>query len=124
MSTDMSTSDTSPVALDESSQEPVFAQIRDAVKAAVGEGRLPAGSRLPTTRALAEELGVAVNTVAKAYRELEREAVIEGRGRQGTFVLDQGGHSAEREALRYVSLMRSLGVDKDEALELVDRAWP
>ena len=51
-------------------------QVVDAVR----DGRLAAGARLPTVRALAEELGLAVNTVAKAYKELEADGVVEGRG--------------------------------------------
>ncbi len=111
------------LSLDATSGVPVFVQIRDQVKCAVADGRLTAGSRLPTTRALAEELGVAVNTVAKAYRELEREAVVEGRGRQGTFVTDQEGTVAEREAARFVSAVRLLGLSRERALALVEHAW-
>ena len=44
---------------------------------------------LPTVRALAEDLELAPNTVAKAYRALEAEELVEGRGRQGTFVAER-----------------------------------
>lgn len=111
------------LSLDVDSGIPVFAQIRDQVTRAVAEGRLTPGSRLPTTRALAAQLGVAVNTVAKAYRELEREAVVEGRGRQGTFIVDQDGTVAEREAARFVAAVQPLGLSRERALALVERAW-
>ncbi|WP_194784390.1 GntR family transcriptional regulator [Actinomyces haliotis] len=117
------TSRSMTITLDPASTEPVFAQIVSSVRDAVTDGSLDAGSRLPTTRALAAELSVAVNTVAKAYRELEIEGIIEGRGRQGTFVVDQSGTAGEREALRFVTAMRSLGVTQEQALALVRRAW-
>lgn len=112
------------IVLDTGSPEPVFSQICSAISAEVAFGRLQPGMRLPTTRALASELQVAVNTVAKAYRELEIAGVVEGRGRQGTFVVDQSGTAGEREALRFATSMRDLGLSRDEALALVERAWP
>lgn len=118
-----STSSTTTITLDPASTEPVFARIVSAVRDAVDDGRLDAGSRLPTTRALASELSIAVNTVAKAYRELEIEGIVEGRGRQGTFVVDQSGTAGERETLRFVTAMRSLGVTEEQTLALVRRAW-
>ena len=65
---------------------PLFEQMRLAIIDAVRDGRLPPGDRLPTVRELAAELGLAVNTVARPYRELESAGIIETRGRQGTFV--------------------------------------
>jgi DNA-binding transcriptional regulator YhcF (GntR family) len=55
----------------------------------IHRGSLAPGSRLPTVRALAEDLGLAANTVAKAYRALEDAGLVQGRGRQGTFVADR-----------------------------------
>ena len=111
------------IALDPDSAEPVFAQICSAIRVDVTSGRLAAGVRLPTTRALAAELDVAVNTVAKAYRELELAGVVEGRGRHGTYVMDLADTAAERETMRFVTTMRNLGVTREETLALVRRAW-
>ena len=111
------------IALDPDSAEPVFAQICSAIRVDVTSGRLAAGVRLPTTRALAAELDVAVNTVAKAYRELELEGVVEGRGRHGTYVMVLADTAAERETMRFVTTMRNLGVTREETLALVRRAW-
>ena len=111
------------IRLDSGSAAPVFEQICDAVRRDIAFGRLPAGTRLPTTRALAAEIDVAVNTVAMAYRVLELEGVIEGRGRQGTFVIDPSGTAAEREALRCAQALRDLGVSRERALDLLARAW-
>ena len=62
------------------------AQLREQITAAAVAGSLPAGTKLPTVRALADQLGLAPNTVAKAYRELENAGVIETRGRAGSYV--------------------------------------
>ena len=65
---------------------PPFEQIRAQVLAHVAAGRLRAGDRLPTIRALANDLGVAAGTVARAYRELEAGGVVTTRRRTGTVV--------------------------------------
>ena len=65
---------------------PIFEQLRLGVIEAVRDGRLPAGSRLPTVQ-LAGELGLAVNTVARTYRELETAGVVETRGSSGRFIV-------------------------------------
>lgn len=57
-----------------------------AIEARIHRGSLAPGERLPPVRALADELGLAPNTVAKSYRRLEEAGLIEGRGRSGTFV--------------------------------------
>lgn len=113
------------VRLDAKAPEPPFEQVRQQVAEAVRAGILVPGSKLPTVRALADELGVAVNTVAKSYRELETDGIIETRGRSGSFVAATGeprmreGHSA---ALAFVERARHLGLTGDEALELVRSA--
>lgn len=63
-----------------------YEQLRAQIAGRARSGALPVGHRLPTVRALAEELGLAANTVAKAYRALEGDGVVETRGRNGTFV--------------------------------------
>jgi DNA-binding transcriptional regulator YhcF (GntR family) len=74
------------LSVDGKSSTPIFEQLRVTVIGAVRDGRLPAGARLPTVRELAADLGLAVNTVARTYRELETAGIVETRGRQGTFV--------------------------------------
>ena len=69
------------IKIDPGSSLPVFIQIVDAVSKSVEKGAITPGTRLPATRTLAATLGVATNTVAKAYRELERHGVVQGRGR-------------------------------------------
>ncbi|QTX03469.1 GntR family transcriptional regulator [Agromyces archimandritae] len=111
--------------IDPQSATPPYEQIRTQVLAEVRSGELAAGSRMPTVRKLAEDLGLAVNTVAKAYRELERDGVIETRGRNGTFVSASGDpteQQAQLAASAYAERIAQLGVDAGEALSLVRRA--
>ena len=77
------------ITLDPSSPEPLSEQLAAAIAERIRRGSLAPGSRLPTVRALAEELGLAANTVAKAYRALEEAALLQARGRQGTFVTER-----------------------------------
>jgi DNA-binding transcriptional regulator YhcF (GntR family) len=77
------------IRLDERSPRPLSDQLATAFAERIQRGSLAPGSRLPTVRALAEDLDLATNTVAKAYRILEDSGLIEGRGRQGTFVTDR-----------------------------------
>ena len=72
--------------LDQASAVPPFEQLRTQIASRAASGELPAGTRMPTVRALAGELRLAVNTVAKAYRALETDGVIATEGRRGTFI--------------------------------------
>lgn len=65
---------------------PRFLQIADALQAAVEEGSLKPGDRLPTQRQLAAQLGVDLTTVTRAYDEARRRNLLEGRGARGTYV--------------------------------------
>ena len=80
---------------------------------------------MPTVRNLATELGIAANTVARAYRELERDDVIETRGRNGTFVSAVGDpthQQAQLAAVVYADRVKSLGISADDALSIVKAA--
>ncbi|MDL2080718.1 GntR family transcriptional regulator [Streptomyces sp. GXMU-J15] len=98
---------------------PPYEQVRAQISEQARAGVLPVGYRLPTVRGLAEALGLAANTVAKAYRALETDGVIETRGRNGTFVA-AAGSAAEREAAAaaqaYAERVRRLGLAEEEAL--------
>src|SRR5438874_10778561 len=81
-----------------SSGVPIYLQLMEQVKHAIETGALRSGEQLPGIRPLAEELVINVNTVAKAYRELEHEGVVELRHGSGAFVSDNlraGKHAAE-----------------------------
>lgn len=110
---------------------PVYEQIREQVTRMAVLGTLSAGTRLPTIRQLATDLGVAKGTVAKAYAILESAAVVESRGHKGTFVLevDQAADSAEavdglrQSAEAYVVAVRQAGRDLDDAIEHLRTSW-
>jgi DNA-binding transcriptional regulator YhcF (GntR family) len=70
-------------------------------------------------------MGLAVNTVARAYRELESAGILETRGRFGTFVarVDPADTAMATAAHAFVSAARALGIEKDEALNYVDAAF-
>lgn len=111
-------------AIDHNSAVPPFEQLRSQVVEAAASGALAAGSRLPTVRALSRELGLATNTVARSYRELEAQGVIETRGRAGSFIA--AGHSprqlAELAAAEYAATVSALGLDATTALQIAKRA--
>lgn len=108
--------------LDDASGAPPFDQLRTAVIDAVRDGRVTPGTRLPTVRELAAHLGLAVNTVARAYRELETAGIIETRGRQGSFVArhDPTDTAMAAAAKVYADVARAVGVDRAEAGRYLD----
>ncbi len=101
---------------------PLFDQLRTQVIDGVRDGALPPGTRLPTVRELAGQLGVAVNTVARAYRELETAAIVETRGRFGTFIAryDPTDAAMAASAREYVRVARGLGLGKADALRYIE----
>lgn len=74
--------------LDAASRQPITLQIVEGLKAAVRDGRLRPGDGLPSTRTLADSLGVSRNTVLDAYEELAAEGYVSGRGGSGSYVAD------------------------------------
>lgn len=107
----------------ESSAEPPYEQIKSQVDEAVTTGRLRPGDKLPPVRQLAGELGLAPNTVARAYRELEHRGTVVTRGRAGTFVsVDDAVREARTITAGFVARLRSLGLADADILEHVTRA--
>jgi len=74
------------ITIDLEAATPPFEQVLSQISALVAVGELPPGTRLPTVRGLAGDLGVAAGTVARAYRELEMAGVVTTHRRQGTVV--------------------------------------
>ena len=113
------------IRLDRTSPVPPFEQVKQQVQAGRAAGTLRPEERLPPVRALAEELRIAPNTVARAYRELEAEGVIVTRGRNGSFVTATGDGAvkeARAAARAYAQLVRALGVADESAVALVQEA--
>lgn len=113
------------IVVDQASPVPPFEQVRSQYAQLIASGRLVPGARLPTVRRLAADLALAPNTVARAYRELEAAGLVETRGRAGTTVSAQGSrtHSAAVAAAQeYAARVRTLGIQFDEALDIVQTA--
>ena len=93
--------------IDFQSGVPVYLQIVQQVKVAAATGLIRSGDPLPSVRALAEDLRINRNTVARAYAELESESVIETRQGSGCFLKD-GGASPLRKSVRSGRLAEAL----------------
>jgi DNA-binding transcriptional regulator YhcF (GntR family) len=104
---------------------PLFDQLRNQIIAAIRAGTLAPGTRLPTVRELAGQLGLAVNTVARAYRELEAAGIVETRGRFGTFVAraDPSDIAMADAARAYLDVARGLGLGKADAVRYLEAAY-
>jgi GntR family transcriptional regulator len=100
-----------------SSGVPLYLQLIEQIKHAIETGGLRAGDQLPGIRKLAEELVINPNTIAKVYRELEHEGVIELRQGAGAFVTEGRGAAARPQILRAIPLIKNL-ISRLAALEL------
>jgi DNA-binding transcriptional regulator YhcF (GntR family) len=113
------------IVIDAASPVPPFEQLRIQFAKQIQDHTLAVGTRLPTIRHLAADLGLAVNTVGRAYRELEAAGLIETRGRAGSFVTAAGEHGREqarRAAADYAAVVTRLGIDPGEAIRIVQAA--
>ena len=107
---------------------PIYLQLMEQVKHAIETGALRPGEQLPGIRPLAEELVINPNTVAKAYRELQHEGVIELRQGAGAFVSRKVAAKTVTEALRAgqaiveaaVERLRARGVTDEEIRRLFE----
>ncbi len=96
-----------PFLVNPAASVPIFRQIADGLRAAIGRGSYPPGSLLPSVRALAEELGVNPNTVHKAVAELERDGFIAADRGRGMVV--QAGTRVQARASGEDAVMLQLG---------------
>jgi DNA-binding transcriptional regulator YhcF (GntR family) len=116
--------------VDTASPVPPYEQIRAQLAQLIQHGLLAPGDRLPPVRQLAADLGLAVGTVARAYRELEQSGQVRSRRGAGTTVTDTAVNSTPAERSRllagyaaaYVAQARQLGFDYDGLLAAVRRA--
>ena len=113
------------VTVDLGAPVPPYEQVRAQVAGLIARGALAEGARLPTVRALAADLGLAVNTVARAYKELEAEGLVTTRRRAGT-VVAQGSQAADvalnRSAAEYAARAARAGLSESAAIDLVRAA--
>jgi DNA-binding transcriptional regulator YhcF (GntR family) len=111
------------ITVDTRSPTPHYEQIRSQITGFVLTGSLPPGTQLPPIRQLAGHLGLSNGSVARAYKELEREGTVTTNGKQGTTIAPQdkrttpGGTSPDRLAVlsdaarEYAAIAHSLGYD-------------
>jgi len=119
------------IQIDNASRIPPFEQLRGQLALMVASGRFEPGARLPTIRGLAESLQLSNGTVARAYRELEIQGVVIGRGRRGTYVSDDPPNTFTANERRrnladaaraYATAVRQLDIDEESALAAVSDA--
>lgn len=114
--------------VDPRSAVPPYEQLRQQVTALVWAGALVPGARLPAIRQLANDLGLAGGTVARAYRELENDGIVTTHGRHGTIVATLEGDRAASASLlesarRLAADARSLGAGVEEAIAALRAAY-
>ncbi|MFN2556982.1 MAG: GntR family transcriptional regulator [Nitriliruptorales bacterium] len=119
------------VEINPASDLPPYEQLRRQVAALIAVGSLPTGTRLPPIRQLAADLDLAAGTVARAYRELERDALVQTRGRHGTVVAAQAGRrlvvdrreQLDAAAFAYAAAAAELGFDEAASVERLRAAF-
>ena len=112
-------------AIDTAASTPPFEQIKAQAISQIASGELLAGAKLTTVRQLASDLGIAPNTVARAYRELEADGFLLSQGRNGTVVKARPGDAAallQLAAKAYADRAAELGISADEAQRFVATA--
>lgn len=116
-----------PLKIEPSGHYPPFEQLRRQLIDQIVSRKLPSGTKLPPVRRMAADLGLAPNTVARAYRELEGEGYLITRGRNGTTVAPVAAPSdrvqleADELTKEYVRRMGELGFGPDSILMAVRR---
>jgi GntR family transcriptional regulator len=103
-----------------SSGMPIYLQLMEQVKHAIETGAIKPGEQLPSIRPLAEELVVNPNTIAKAYRELEHEGVIELRHGAGAFVSAHAASRQDAERLQAAKVLVAQGIARLRARGIAD----
>jgi len=88
------------VTIDERDKRPLYQQLVDEIKTLIARGELPEGTSLPPVRQVASDLGVNLNTVAFAYRRLQREGLIQVKHGSGAVVISQTLSEKREERLR------------------------
>lgn len=113
------------ITIDESDRRPVYRQVADEIKSLIARGELSEGMALPPVRQVAADLGVNLNTIAAAYRELQKEGLVKVRHGAGALVsarrVTQKNDAELRKSLR-ASLAHLVlaGLPRAEIVEIVN----
>ncbi len=116
------------ISVDANDPRPIYVQIIDEMRRALVLGTLAADDPLPSVRQLAGELRVNPNTVSQAYRELERQGVVEVRRGQGTYVVQASVNGSQRRTLARDVALRALrdahrnGLSADDLIQAIRSA--
>lgn len=114
------------IKIDPNSGVAPYQQVREQILAAIAKGKLAPGTKLPSVRALAGDLNLAVNTVAKVYKELELQGAVVTRGRHGT-VVQAAENRAEQEvsdaAADLARVAQTWSVDEATAVKYLRAAF-
>lgn len=113
------------ISIDHGQPEPLFVQVVGGIRSGIADGSIEDGERLPSARELADELGVNIHTVLRAFRRLADEGLVDMRPGRGTVV--RSGVRADAEMSRLVAMLlnraRIVGVTREEVLDLVREKW-
>ncbi len=113
------------ITIDEADRRPVYRQIADEIKTLIARGELEEGAALPPVCQVAVDLGVNLNTIAAAYRELQKEGLVRVRHGSGAFVAarhasqttDADLRKALRASLTHFALA---GLSRSEIISIVN----
>ena len=117
------------IIIDFNSRTPVYEQIKEQIISSVNSGELKPGDKLPSIRRLAEELELNVNTVKRAFQELEAEGVTSSHPGKGVFISEASINNAlvwdatEKELERILNSAHSRGIPADRIKDLVDKIY-
>ena len=115
------------IVLQDGSEIPVFKQIRNQIVMGIADGRLAPGEKLPTVRALAEEIGINSMTVSKAYQLLKQEGYIMTDRRNGVRVKERIEQTkgltaeSEQELARLISEAKVKGMSRADFVGVIDK---
>jgi GntR family transcriptional regulator len=114
------------IRVDPADARPIYRQIADEIKALIARGALREGEALPSVRQVAADLGVNLNTIATAYRELQEEGLITVRHGSGAVVTSRTTRDTTRADLRKplqtaLTQLALAGLTRAEILAMVER---
>jgi GntR family transcriptional regulator len=117
--------------IDMNSGIPVYIQLGEQIRIRIRNGSLKAGDLMPTTRSLAVQLGINVNTVARVYRELQSAGLLCLKRGVGTFVADgvdspmekKQFDSLEKKVVQIIRISKAAGITSNELAQFITTKW-